>query len=608
MKREPSWFWHRLRAMSGEEIAARIRLSLKKRTWRDRTSWDAPQPKRSPEDKWNLSPLAEIPREERTAILAEAERCLNGDYCLLNLSFHESPIDWHRDPQTGTRAPLQFGFDLDFLDANLVGNIKYLWEKNRHHHLTVLALAYVLSNDGRFAHEVSSQLGSWLKQNPFPIGVNWASSLEAGVRLISWTWIARLLRGSSVHSPLFGKEGSLWPAIYWHQWMIEQHHSHGSSANNHLVGEMAGLFIAASVWPVFEESERWRELARRKLEREIIRQTFPSGINRELAFDYHIFTTELFQLALMEAERRGAPFSSEYRARLTRMIEVVPLLTDVGGNLPRYGDGDDSKAVPAVLLGAKTPRATHATSTRGCVALEDAGLYVLASQRNTPHEVFVLDDTGPLGYLSTAAHAHADALSFTLSVAGKPILVDPGTFDYLADELWRRYFRSTRAHNTVVMDALDQSTQAGPFLWTQKARTSVQSWTAMNSGAKLEAAHDGYKRVGVIHQRSLELHGNMLTIVDELQGTGGHEATLCFHLAPECNVERTSPLVLRISREGVELRLTLPDGLAVELVHGGSKAGWYSPHYGVKQPTWSILAQARCSLPCRFETTIKVTP
>src|SRR5450759_4691047 len=91
---------------------------------------------------------------------------------------------------------------------------------------------------------------SRLEQNPFPLGVNWASPLDLGLRLISWVWACRLLSGSREYELLFGDDGRLWPSIHRHQWMIARMHSRGSSANNHLIGEMAGLYISSAVWGV----------------------------------------------------------------------------------------------------------------------------------------------------------------------------------------------------------------------------------------------------------------------------------------------------------------------------------------------------------------------
>ena len=555
---------------------------------------------------------------------------------MLNCAFHESPIDWHRDPQTGRQAPRRFALDINLRDPTLVGNIKYLWEKNRHHHLTVLALAHALTGDERYADEVHAQLTSWLAENPFPIGVNWASSLELGVRLLAWVWIERMLRGARAHPALFGPAGAMWPAVYWHQWMIGQHPSHGSSANNHRIGEMSGLFCAACAWPVFAESAGWRERARRALEHESRRQTFPSGVNRELAFGYQIFTVECFLLALLA---QPADFSPQFYRQVQRMIEVIPRLTDVGGNLPRYGDGDDGRAVqlqalgasratwlcqvghalvgadvpehgdtklPTVLLGAGAPVLDVLPEETHPLAIQDAGLYVLSSARDSAQEIFVLADAGPLGFGPMAAHAHADALAFTLSVGGQPVLVDPGTYDYLSEPRWRDYFRSTRAHNTVVIDGRDQSTPAGPFLWIQPARTTVHRWSVAADGAVLTASHDGYARRHVTHVRRFELRGRTLTIADELAGWGTHDVLLCFHAAPECQVELTSPATVSLTREGLRVGLTLPAELKVEVARGRENAGWYSSGYGLKQETFTVLAGGHVRLPVLFTTRVEI--
>ena len=194
-------------------------------------------------------------------------------------------------------------------------------------------------------------------------------------------------------------------------------------------------------------------------------------------------------------------------------------------------------------------------------------------------DIAVLADAGPHGYLSIAAHAHADALAFTLNVAGRPIFVDSGTCDYFASPEDRRYFRSTWAHNTVVVDGADQSTQAGPFLWTRQAKTTVESW----DGKTLVASHDGYR--GIIHRRRFALRGNVLEITDTLEGGGEHEAAIYFHLAPECALDR--------------VKMTLPGKVE-------TTRGWYSPRFGVKKEATTIQARWRGTLPVTLTTVLEI--
>ena len=330
--------------MSPSEVAARLLFAGRHHRWRRRVSWHAPRARVRRVDDWHLSVRPDEVQDDVALLLEEAGRLSNGAFSLLNCSFNQTEIDWHFDPQLGVRAPVIFSPDIDYRDITVAGNVKNIWELNRHQHLTVLANAYSITKDARYADVITSQIDSWLRANPTLHGVNWHSPLELGIRLISWLWIERLLRGSPAHEHLFGDEGVVWPSVYWHQWLMRTCMSRGSSSNNHLIGELAGLFVASTAWPYFDESQTWQRIARRGLEREVLRQTFPSGLNREQAFSYHLFVLELLIVAALEGERAGAPFSAAFKSAVRRMIEAVPLLMDVGGHLPRYGDADDGRA------------------------------------------------------------------------------------------------------------------------------------------------------------------------------------------------------------------------------------------------------------------------
>lgn len=639
------WYINRARAMSPEEITHRTRMEINKVNWRRRVKAGAPTPvypiDLSRFDRAPVELTLPVESDEASRLIDEARAYLRHEWFYGGMAgIAENAINWHADPQSGIVAPLKFGFDINHRDETLVGNIKFTWEKSRHHHLTVLAVAYTLTGDERYSAEVAEQIVDWVKHNPYLMGVHWTHPLEQGIRLISWLWCERLLRGSEYYERAFGVKSPVWASIYQHQEFIEHTYSRGSSANNHLIGEMAGLFAAAAAWPIFEKSAHWRDLSLRVLEREIVKQTFPSGINRELAFSYHIFALEFFLIALVEARRAQIPISDEYTTTLRRMLEVMPQLTDAGRNLPNFGDGDEGMAIQLqahgerrdswlyragrVLLKADVPvpsEGSLAASVLGfndvpenptftlpdrAMAFEDAGLYLLTQQRGMPEEVFMLADAGPHGYLSIAAHGHADALSFTLSLGGQPMLIDPGTYAYHTDVNWRKYFRGTAAHNTVMIDGQDQSTQQGAFLWSQKAKTTVERWTLTENGAELIASHDGYSRLGVMHQRRLTLDGSRIVIEDTLEGAETHEITFSLHLAPECSVEKVSANIVLIKRDQAVLRVALPSDFSISLVRGAERLGWYSPKFGVRRETHTIVAQLNHSLPYSFTTEIEV--
>ena len=276
--------------------------------------------------------------------------------------------------------------------------------------------------------------------------------------------------------------------IRWHQQYLAAFRSRGSSANNHVIAEAAGQLVASCAFPWFPESDRWRRTSARLLERELVRNTFPSGIGRELASDYQCFVAELGLLAAVEAEAAGYPLSAAAWQRLCAMVDSGAALLDERLRPPRQGDGDDGRALlldapdgqPLALAagpggGALRPARLVAAHDGGRGQLDhrraarrarevagrparrpwhfaDAGMTLLRTTGDREPEIWCRCDGGPHGFLSIAAHAHADALSVEVRYGGVDILADPGTYCYHGEPAWRSYFRSTIAHNTVELD------------------------------------------------------------------------------------------------------------------------------------------------------------
>ncbi len=253
---------------------------------------------------------------------------------------------WSFDPISGQSYPSDcFAFRIDYRSATDPRNVKQVWELSRHHHLTVLACAWRLSGDDRYASMVARHLQSWWEQNPVLCGVNWSSGIELGIRLISWVWTRRLLDGWSGTASLFEENDVAARQIYWHQRFLATFQSRGSSANNHVVAEAAGQLVASCAFPWFAESETWGIDARALLERELERNTFSDGLNKEQAFEYHGLVAELGLIAACEAEAAGTPVNTDTWQRLCRMLDIAAAVVDVAGKPPRYGDGDDGRAL-----------------------------------------------------------------------------------------------------------------------------------------------------------------------------------------------------------------------------------------------------------------------
>ena len=223
----------------------------------------------------------------------------------------------------------------------------------------------------------------------------------------------------------------------------------------------------------------------------------------------------------------------------------------------------------------------------------DGGYTAIREWRQGDEILWVMDH-GPLGYLSIAAHGHADALSLWLHINGRPVLVDAGTYLYHSGGPWRQYFRSTAAHNTLTMMGQDSSTMAGAFNWLHKARCrlldqadGVDQWIA-------EAEHDGYEaRFGLRHRRRLERLGTSgVRLTDSLHGKGlDQHVEIGFQVAAGLDITHKAEGWL-ISENGKPLLLIVHTGGLHGRVEGACESpicNWHSPAFGERVPAQRLL-------------------
>jgi hypothetical protein len=138
--------------------------------------------------------LEQLPAESES-IIREADEICQHRFRLLgydNLDYGAT-IDWHLDAVHNKRAPLEPWFKIPFLDFEAVGDHKVIWELNRHQHLVTLAKAWRLTGQEQYATELVKQWYAWQLANPYPLGINWGSSLEVAFRSLSWLWVRALL-------------------------------------------------------------------------------------------------------------------------------------------------------------------------------------------------------------------------------------------------------------------------------------------------------------------------------------------------------------------------------------------------------------------------------
>ncbi|MCP4277718.1 MAG: hypothetical protein GY779_15330 [Gammaproteobacteria bacterium] len=203
-------------------------------------------------------------------------------------------------------------------------------------------------------------------------------------------------------------------------------------------------------------------------------------------------------------------------------------------------------------------------------------------------------------------HGHADALSLTMDIDGQGLLVDTGTFSYTGVPEWRRYFRSTPAHNTVCIDGLDQAQQTTAFQWSKPYTAElVRSHITEDGVVYLQARHNGYAGLGVEHVRYLIVIPDRMVIVSDLiEGEGRHKLDLYWHLAAEPMVDDET---LRFDGYAKDLQIRLQDN-DFSLHKGELKpiCGWRSRCYGIREPITTIKKQYDGDLPHEFVTIIEL--
>jgi hypothetical protein len=567
------------------------------------------------------------------------------------LSFGD-PVDWHADPISGCRAPLVHWSCLNPLNSAIVGDSKVIWELNRHQWLVYLGQAYRLTGDERYAEVFPVAVREWMQANPPGIGINWASSLEVSLRLISWCWALFLFRESGTLSPEFLKDilGGIWT----HASHVERFLSYYFSPNTHLTGEALGLFYAGVLFPELQSAERWRMLGTQILVEQSERQIFPDGVYFEQSTCYQRYTVEIYLHLLILAARNGVAIPDVVGERVQRMLDFLLAIHRSNGSIPQIGDADGGCLLPltsrapddfrgvfssaaaffsrsdyAWVAGRPAPETLWLLGAAGLKAFEalhpapqvmapsrifaDGGYAVMRSgwKPDAPQLIF---DVGPLGCPVSGGHGHADLLSIQCSVFGEPFLVDPGMYCYTAEPNWRDFFRSTAAHSTIRLDNAEQAVPTGPFRWKMRPRARLRQWLSTDVYDFADADHDAYRCLSdpVTHRRRVVfVKPCYWIIVDDLEGAAEHRVELRFQFAP-MTVTLDSTLWARAHRSkgcGLFIRSFTTVPLTATIIEGALNPiqGWVAPDYGQRRPAPVLIYSTVTRLPLRIVTLLLPT-
>jgi hypothetical protein len=513
------------------------------------------------------------------SILERADNIIEGKFDLLGYEKLEfgADVDWHFEPVSKIRSPLKHWKQFDEFSTEETGDKKIIWELNRHQHFFTLGIAYGLTQNEKYAETFVNHLDSWMDSNPPGMGVNWMSSLEVSFRVISWVWAFNLFGNSPCLTPeLFQKALKF---LVSHARHLEKYLSTYYSPNTHLTGEALGLYYLGTQFPFFKRASDWRKRGEEILFAELDRQILDDGGYFEQSTWYHRYTTDFYIQFLILKSLTSRKSEKFLREKLTKKLQLLMdfLLqtTRPDGTTPLIGDDDGGRCLPSGNSRSDDFRACLSTGAvlfdRGdykfvagdfaeesfwllgvdglekfeqvkgeipkkvSSAFEKSGYFIMRDGWR-PTDNYLLIDCGPIGG-GSAGHGHSDALAIDLTVGGKSILMDAGTYTYHESEELRDQFRITSAHNTLEIDGLSQSEPGGKFSWKTKAESRLRKWITHPRFNFFEGRHNGYKRIKrspASHTRSILFLKNDYWIMRDFVNTNGsHSYKLNFNFGPE---------------------------------------------------------------------------
>jgi len=691
-----AWYWHRLRAMSPGEVVLHARKKLRQFSDARRT-WDASALKLECSGAFPKLPRPEdAPEVLREALKRDVEDILAGRWKAFgHLEIQvDDPPKWHKDYLAGKDlATGESAFKLDYRELPDGADIKLIWELSRWYQLVRLAMGAYVLGDARAATKCVEWLEDWVKHNPPYRGWNWTSALEVGMRLVQFTWIDALLgnlrfaiydlrNSGRTGEPLANRQSeivnhdsvsfaerldklraAILPPHVWHAW---RHKSFGSSANNHLIGELAGLILATVRWPALAQFGAPLDELQRRWEREVLTQFAEDGGNKEQALNYHLFSWEFCWQARMALAGEGRKIPPEVDARLQRAAQFF-VEVQVPSDPWDYGDSDSAFVTPLFTDDRKVAAEWHewfrqpgneqaleywmgaARREFGLIGLDGSEWRLVNtpspqywdSEQPTPtgrqrtlrikgqwlsHEdsgmavaVFgcwqVRLDWSWLGLGRMAAHGHLDALQINLWFRDSALVVDPGTGAYYANKELRRWLASRDAHNSpCLVGVREWPERLGPFLW-QCQHYPPRGIELDTGGYRANLfLHDNDPNGSAVFYREVEaVNGGFL--VKDYEGSRKHAFSVRWQFAPESRIEDLGQRRFRITRHNVSMDVQVStDWAEVWCVTEQSQvakadpdaplAGTVSPAFRkvVWAPYLKLTARPQGDKPCLFTT------
>ena len=567
-------------------------------------------------------------------VVSEADRICDGIFDVLGSGDKRlEPLDWHLDFKSGYRwNPKTYYKDIKYLVKAWNGaDIKIPWEISRFNYLSHLGQAYWLMGDEKYARKFVSLISDWIDENPVKQGLNWNSTIEAGIRVANWIVGWYFFKDSQAITPEF--MGKFLNSLLAHGKFIRSNLEYTEGlTSNHYISNIVGLFYLGLFLPEFEEAKSWLNFSKRELEEEIQKQVYLDGIDFEASTCYHRFVLELFFYPALLARLNRIEFSSAYLSRLKKMFDFVLYASKPDGKMPQVGDNDSGRLhkfeagerevldmryllnlgaiffeereykirefglCPEVLwiFSPDGFREWRKMPERSVTVLEsesfsDAGIYIMREGSN-----YLIISSGANGQNGNGGHSHNDKLSFEVFSEGEEVFIDPGTYVYTSYPDWRDKFRSTRLHNTIMIDEKEQNRFLTLFSMREEAKPKTIKWETNDNFDLFIGEHYGYMRLQdkLIHRRTIkfykkdvrwEFHDEVYNLNNRFSTEHLIQWSLILH--PDIEIEDSTTLK---TKKDKKIKIIFENKIEVH-----QEDVWYSPEYGVRIParklSWDVL-------------------
>lgn len=494
-----------------------------------------------------------------------------------------SPIDWHSDFKSGYRWK-EDAWSGKIHYGTITGvDVKVPWELSRMQHLVSLAWGYAATKQAQYLTEFQNQILDFISANPPRFGVNWACTMDVGIRIANWLLAYDLFCAfGAVISSEF--QAVFIRSVYEHGHHIYNHLEWDPHLrSNHYLANIAGLLFVAAYLPPNPETDSWLQFSIKELKAEVMSQFNQDGSNFEASTSYHRLSVEMVLYATALAQEMKIVFPDDYYTRIQKMGDFIRDTTKPDGKIVQIGDNDsgrfikmfpDSHMLDHRYLISPIRNLKDLTSvieTQLTLAKEKASKmssypdFGLFFHNTDPW--FLAFRCGSIGQKGNGGHAHNDQLSFELAVNGISILVDPGTYVYTPFPNERRHFRSSAMHNTLAIEGREQNKDQGLFKMTDRAKAKVIRF----ENGIIVGEHSGF---GVVHRRTVRIFDKQIEGIDECDE---NPKQIYFHLAPGVTGSLMHPKEVKCVYDSLIVRFTANQGrwTVVE--------GVYSDGYGKKE-------------------------